>query len=85
MSFSKIASKYHDQLAQAMGPFRGRVVRPREMRAALVADFPQLEGAQGWVLPSDHCRNRTNKGACRCATTDDALFERIGWGQYRVL
>ena len=85
MSYSEIAIKYHQALANAVRPLRGRVITPREMRDALVAAHPELASIQDWVLPSDHCQNHTNRGACGCATTTTALFERIGRGKYRVL
>lgn len=85
MSHSTTVSEYHDRLAQALRPLRGRVIETAEARAALVAALPEMDDAQGWVILSDHCRNRTNKGACRCAETDDALLEWVERGRYRVL
>lgn len=37
-----------------------------------------------FVYPSDHRINLTNEGACDCAMTDRALFERIRRGEFRV-
>lgn len=85
MSFTKVVSDYHDSLVRALLPLRGQEVTPAAVRAALVDALPELEAKQKWVMPSDHCRNHSNKGACRCALTDEALFERLGRGRYRVL
>jgi hypothetical protein len=85
MSYSSTVSRYHDELAQAVQSLRGRVVGPSTIRAAFSARFPELQDLERWILPSDHSRNHTNDGACRCAMTTDALFERIERGQYRVL
>lgn len=85
MSYAETVSAYHDELAKAVQPLRGRVVTPMEIRVVLVAMFPRREDVVDWVQPSDHCRNHRNKGACRCATTDDALFKRVTRGHYRVL
>jgi hypothetical protein len=85
MSFTTVVSQYHDDLARTVPKLRGRQVTQREVRAAFIARFPNLADRQDWIQPSDHCRNRTNKGACRCAKTQDALFERVEWNRYRVL
>lgn len=81
----KAVSVYHDKLAQALLPLKGRVIDPTEGRAALIATFPELEGKQEWIILSDHCINHTNRGACECAMTESALLERVGRGRYRVL
>jgi hypothetical protein len=85
MSFTTVVSQYHTDLAQTVRALRGRLVTQREVRDAFVDKFPNLEAKQDWVKPSDHCRNQTNKGACVCAKTPNALFERVEWNCYRVL
>jgi len=84
-SIVQTVSEYHDRLAQALVPLRGRVIDTSQARAALVAAFPDLQDKQEWVILSDHCRNRTNRGACQCAETDAALLEWVERGRYRVL
>ena len=41
-------------------------------------------GGAKWVIAADHCRNHTNSGACQCAQTENAIFERLGRNRYRV-
>ncbi len=85
MGYTEAVSRFHDSLAQAVQPLSGQEVTRARVRAAFVTAFPELEPQQDWVMPSDHCRNRTNKGACGCAQTEGALFERLGHDRYRVL
>lgn len=85
MGHTTTVSKFHDSLAQAVLPLRGREVSPAEIKQAFVDAFPQQEDQKDWVMPSDHCRNHTNKGACECAQTERALFEQLERGRYRVL
>jgi hypothetical protein len=84
MSFTPTVSQYHDALAAAMGGFRGQVLTKAQIDAALIAALPDPQQLQ-WIFPSDHCSNHTNEGACECAKTNRAIFERVEWGKYRVL
>ncbi len=85
MSYSRTANQYHNELTRAMQPLRGRCITPPKVREVLITKFPKLAKVQDWVRPSDHCCNHSNRGACGCANTKDALFERVKRGHYRVL
>jgi hypothetical protein len=84
MSFTPTVSRYHDVLAAAVRPFRGRELTTAEI-AAIVAMIPDLQNDQAWIQPSDHCRNHINEGACECAKSNRALFEKVERGRYLVL
>lgn len=64
---------------------RGKTVKKSTVDAACKSAFPALASDTKWIILSDHCINRTNKGACKCAKTELALFERVARGEYRVL
>jgi hypothetical protein len=84
-SFTSLATKFHKQIEQSIAPLKDLVVGPAQIRKVLVEKFPSVEKDIDWILPSDHCVNHTNKGACECAMSETALFERVGHGKYRVL
>jgi hypothetical protein len=77
------ASVFHNELVETLSPHRNKHMTTSEIRE-LVESNPAFKGREQWVYPSDHCINHTNKGACYCARTDKAIFERIGRGNYRV-
>jgi hypothetical protein len=78
------ASMFHNDLKQAVAPFRNEILETARIRKIIEA-VPAFKGQEQWIYPSDHCTNHTNKGACQCAETDEALFERIKRGLYRIL
>lgn len=84
-SYSRLATKFHDQLGRAIVPSRGSVVGPTDVRKVLVQMFPSTKDLIDWVEPTDHCVNHINKGACECAYSATALFERVGRGRFLVL
>lgn len=79
-----VATKYHDELAKTMAVHGGRIMATSEIND-IVAHHPILARDERWVYPSDHCVNHTNKGACTCAETEAAIFEKVRRGVYRVL
>ena len=85
MGFQEEAIKYHDYLEQAMKPYVGEFLKKKAIIKILLAKFPELKEKSTWVLSSDHCINHTNKAACTCSMKDNAIFERVGYGKYRVL
>ena len=85
MSWQDEAIKYHDYLERAMKPHQGNVLEKKTIIKILLAKFPELTEKSAWILPSDHCINHTNKGPCNCSMTSRAIFERVGFGKYRVL
>lgn len=82
MSFTPAVSRYHDDLARLMRPYQGQQLTTAEIRQRVEQSLPYADGQ--WVQPSDHCHNHTCEGACDCAKTDRAIFERIKRGRYRV-
>ena len=79
-----VASKFHDKLKKAMIPYKNNVMQTAQIKK-IIERVPEFEGQEQWIYPSDHCANHTNKGACFCAETKDALFEKIIRDKYRVL
>jgi hypothetical protein len=84
-SFTTPVSKRHNRLAEVVGVMRGRIVQKTDIDHAWNLAFPTLVKDTQWIILSDHCVNHTNKGACRCAKTELALFERLSRGIYRIL
>lgn len=82
--FEKFASKFHDQLKMVMIPYKNNVLKTAKIKN-IIESVPTLKGQEQWIYPSDHCINHTNKGACDCAKTENALFFQIARGKYRVL
>lgn len=82
--FEKFASKFHDKLKEVMLPYKNKTLQTARIKEIIekVNDFRSQEQ---WIYPSDHCINHTNKGACYCAETKDAIFEKKSRGIYRVL
>ena len=85
MGFSEEVSKYHKKLSEAILPHKGKILGNPEIKRILIARYPELKEKEDWILPSDHCRNHTCKGACHCSMSDDAIFDRVARGQYLVL
>jgi len=83
--FTTTVSKRHNRLAQVIGPMHGKTVKKSTVDAAWKSAFPALANDTQWIILSDHCINHTNKGACKSAKTELALFERVARGEYRVL
>lgn len=84
MSYADTASKYHNFIVDAMAHHKGKILQKNEIIKVLVSEFPELELKQEWILPSDHCINHANKGACYCSKDRNAIFEKIGHGKYKV-
>ncbi|HRR40216.1 MAG TPA: hypothetical protein P5244_03170 [Syntrophales bacterium] len=85
MGWREFATKFHNQFADAMMLCEGRVLMKKEIIEMLLRRFPELREMEDWLYPSDHCKNHTNKGACYCAETNTAIFERLDRETYRVL
>ncbi|MBN1364562.1 MAG: hypothetical protein JW976_07145 [Syntrophaceae bacterium] len=77
------AAKYHNDLKQTMIRYRGKILQTSHIRE-IIEQHPVLAKDSQFVYPSDHCINHTNKGACYCALTEEAIFEQIRHGIYRV-
>ena len=82
--WEKLASKFHNDLKMAMVPYKKMVLEKARIDK-IIEKTPSLKENAQWIFPSDHCKNHTNKGACNCAITTQAIFERISRGKYKVL
>ena len=82
--WEKLTSKFHDDLKIAMVPYKKMVLEKARIDK-IIEKTPSLQENAQWILPSDHCKNHTNKGACFCAITTQAIFERIFRRKYKVL
>lgn len=79
----EFASRFHDELVETMSPHKNQRMTRSEILERIESN-PAFKGQEQWIYPSDHCINHTNKGACYCAKTDKAIFERIRRGKYKV-
>lgn len=84
MSWTEEATKYHERLAVAMRPHADETLSNEKITKILMKKYPELREKSDWILPSDHCINHTNKGACQCSMSEKAIFERVGVGKYLV-
>lgn len=82
--WEKFASKFHDKFKEIMGPYKNQVLETAVIRH-IIEKVPEFNGQEQWIYPSDHCINHSNKGACYCAETKDAFFQKITRGEYKVL
>ena len=82
--WEKLASKFHEDLKRSMVPYKKMVLEKARIEKIIEENKSLKENAQ-WIFPSDHCINHTNKGACFCAITTQAIFERVSKGKYIVL
>jgi hypothetical protein len=77
------STRFHKDLKQAMISRKGETLRTSQVRK-IVESYPILAKDAQFIYPSDHCINHTNEGACYCALTEEAIFEKIRHGVYRV-
>jgi len=84
LGWEKFVSKFHEDLKMAMVPYKNMVLEKARIDKIINKTSAHREKAQ-WIYPSDHCVNHSNKGACFCAMTNQAIFERIQRGKYKVL
>jgi len=84
MSFTDKVSKYHDKLFRVMSSHIGETLKTARIKGILITSCPELRGEEQWIYPSDHCINHTNKGACTCIMNENAIFEKIVRGKYKV-
>ena len=85
MSMSDYVSKFHNYVANAVHDYKGHELSKKFIQQIITYRYPGLQDKINWIFPSDHSSNLTNKGACYCALTDEAIFERISRGRYNVL
>jgi hypothetical protein len=79
----EVTSQFHDNLMEVMAPFQNQILKTSTIKR-IIAGYQAFEGKEQWIYPSDHCINHTNKGACYCAETEEAIFMKIRRGMYKV-
>ena len=84
MSWNDFAKTFHNSIVESMEAHQGEILQKNTIVKIIISKFPELESKKGWILPSDHCIKHTNNGACYCSQTEKAIFDRIGWGKYKV-
>ena len=75
--------RYHAQLKQLMTNYKGQTLTTSQIKSIFRNHYPNADIR--YLQPSDHCINKTNNGACECACTNNAIFEYIKRGVYKVL
>ncbi len=85
MSWAEESKRYHDVILNAVKKHRGEVLTNEEIKNILVNEYPELESKRDWIQFTDHCSNRTNKGACSCAKSYKAIFKWISRGHFKVI
>jgi len=81
--WSATSARFHDGFKQAMLSHRNNELTTAKIKR-IVESTPGLADHSRFIYPSDHCINHTNKGACWCALTDDAIFERVRRGVFFI-
>ncbi|TMO28659.1 hypothetical protein CWC28_08510 [Pseudoalteromonas sp. S4492] len=76
-------ARHHGKIRECFVEFRGSELTTKEIKSIIKLKMPSFD--ERWIHPSDHCINHTCIGACECAKTDSAIFERIKRGLYKVI
>jgi len=72
----------HDRfVALFKGRFPGQTLKRKQIVDIVQRANPHLKETS--ILPSDH-DDRGNKRECGCRKFNDNVFERIGYGKYKV-
>lgn len=82
LQFRKFSVQIHLNLSGLFKDRKGDILTTAEIRR--IYEKKYINPDVMWVHPPDHCINRVNKVACWCAETDEAIFERIKHGEYKV-
>ncbi len=82
MQFEKLHKQIHPRLKQLMQERKGNVLSTSKIKKIYKQTYPDFN--VDWVLPTDHCSNKTNNDACWCAMTEDAIFEYVKFAKFRV-
>ncbi len=80
----RFMTQSHDLIRQALVPHQGKEITYDQWET-IVRQVPGLGSKGKFDHPSDHCSNMSNKEACSCARTNQALVERVRKGIYLVL
>jgi hypothetical protein len=77
------SSRFHDELKKAMLPYQGKQLTSAEINNILKSVSGLAQSAK-FIQSTDHCRNVKNFGACTCANTDKAIFDKLQRGLFYV-
>ncbi len=70
----------HEKIRNAFQNLRNRTFKTEEIIDMVMRMYPNF--AKGSILPNDHAEG--NKSPCRCAGTEERIFDRIERGKYTV-
>jgi len=76
-------ARHHDELKNAFVDLKGCTLTTKSIKEVIGLKIPEFD--ENWIYPSDHCINHICKGACDCAETSNAIFERLDRGLYKVV
>jgi len=74
--------KYHNELKNIMLGHKGEILQTSEINQMFEEAYPHCDIR--FMQPPDHCFNKTNRGPCKCSMTEEALFEYVKRGKFRV-
>jgi hypothetical protein len=72
--------KNHQRFVEAFKHMGGQELETNQIEIIILKKFPEMP--LGSVHPNDH--GEGNKSSCKCARTNDRIFDRIRIGLYRV-
>ena len=70
----------HEKFIETFRGMGGQALSTSKIKDMILKKFPGTN-ANG-LLPNDHASG--NENPCWCARTDERVFDKIAWGQYRV-
>lgn len=71
--------KDHYRFLEAFKDRAGQEFKTEQIIDIMWRKFRQISGC---VKPNDHCE--VHKGACKCASTEERIFDKIRHALYRV-
>lgn len=74
--------KYHDELKALMKKHKDEILETEKINSLFIEEYPTLDIK--YMQPSDHCYDKTCKGACFCSMKEEAIFDYLGRKTYRV-
>ena len=72
--------KNHRRFLEAFKHMGGQELETNQIEKIILKKFPEMP--LGSVRPNDH--GEGNKGACKCARTNNKIFDKIRHGLYKV-
>ena len=71
----------HDRFVKLFRSRSGQKLERKKIIDIVQAAYPNLERSS--IMPSDH-DDKGNKGECGCRKFNDHVFQRVGYGIYKV-